>query len=235
MLPVAILAGGLATRLQPLSKDIPKSMFEICGKPFAQWQVEALVKQGVSEVVFCLGHKAEAIHCFLGDGSKYGLSIRYSYDGEQLAGTGGAIIKALPLLGDKFMVLNGDSYLPTNFKIIESAFLESDKPILMTVYLNKDTPISSNVLFQDGEILLYEKSNPNPEMHFVDYGLTFFNSNIFDSYKFTRPLDLSDICWELSKMRLLAGFEVDTRFYEIGSFKGIEDFTMYLKGPKNEL
>ena len=235
MLPVAILAGGLATRLQHLSKDTPKSMIKICNKPFAQWQVESLVKQGVQDAVFCVGYKAEAIEDFMGDGAQFGLNIRYSYDGETLLGTGGAIVKALPLLGDKFMVLNGDSYLPTDFSPIEIAFLKSGKPALMTIYLNENTSETNNVVFQNGELLLYEKNHFLTEMKYIDYGLSFFTSNVFNSFKTVKPLDLSEICCELSKMRLLAPYEVKRRFYEIGSFHGIEEFTRYIEEHKYEL
>ena len=114
MFPVAILAGGLATRLHPLTEETPKALIEIYGRPFIEWQLKLLSREGIKKVVLCVAHKSEMIQAFVGDGRKYGVEIDYSFDGEVRLGTGGAIRKALPLLGDTFMVLYGDSYLQIN-------------------------------------------------------------------------------------------------------------------------
>ena len=235
MLSVAILAGGLATRVRPLTETIPKSMIEICGQPFVHWQMRQLAKAGVTEVIFCVAYKAEAIIDFLGDGSNYGMRVRYSHDGPNQLGTGGAIVKALPLLGKQFLVLYGDSFLPTDYSKIIKVYCESNKPALMTVYANHGRFDASNVDFTNGELRRYQKGINSPEMTHIDYGLTCFDESVFSKYSPAITLDLAEICTHLASQNLLAGFEVEERFYEIGSHKGIVDFTAYIERNMSEL
>jgi MurNAc alpha-1-phosphate uridylyltransferase len=235
MLPVAILAGGFATRLRPLTETVPKSMIEICGYPFAHWQTKQLVKAGVSEVVYCVSYKSEIIEEFLGDGSRYGIRIRYSHDGPKQLGTGGAIIQALPYLGNRFMVLYGDSYLPIDFSKVESKYEESNKPALMTVYANNGKFDSSNVDFTGGVLNRYQKGTESSEMTHIDYGLSCFDESVFSNFNLDLPLDLAQIFTELASQKLLAGYEAGERFYEIGSQQGILDFTSYIERNLSEL
>jgi MurNAc alpha-1-phosphate uridylyltransferase len=235
MLPVAILAGGLATRLRPITETIPKSMIEICGKPFAHWQTKQLALAGVREIVYCVSYKSEIIEEFLGDGSKYGIKINYSHDGPNQLGTGGAIIKALPKLGEKFMVLYGDSYLPIEYSKVNNKFEESQKPALMTVYANNGRFDSSNVDFKGGVLNGYKKGIASSEMTHIDYGLSCFNKSVFSKYAQDLPLDLGQICTDLASKNLLAGYEADERFYEIGSHQGILDFTEFVERNLIEL
>jgi NDP-sugar pyrophosphorylase family protein len=235
MLPVAILAGGLATRLRPLTETIPKSMIEICGYPFAHWQTKLLAKAGVLEIVYCVAYKSEMIEEFLGDGSKYGVQIRYSHDGPKQLGTGGAIIKALPDLGNRFMVLYGDSYLPIDFSKVENRYEESHKPALMTVYANNGKFDSSNVDYTGGVIYRYQKGTESSEMTHIDYGLSCFDQEVFLNYNLDSPLDLAQVFTELASQKLLAGYEADERFYEIGSRQGILDFKAYVERNLSEL
>ena len=235
MLPVAILAGGLATRLRPLTETVPKSMIEICGHPFAHWQTKQLAKAGVSEIVYCVGYKSELIEGFLGDGSKYGLRIRYSHDGLKQLGTGGAIFKALPYLGNKFMVLYGDSYLPIDYSEIEKGYDDCKKPALMTVYANSGRFDASNVDFSGGILNRYQKGMNTREMTHIDYGLSCFDKSVFSEYALDLPLDLAQICTNLASNNQLAGYEVFERFYEIGSPQGILDFKAYIERNLSEL
>ncbi len=235
MLTVAILAGGFATRVRPLTETIPKSMIEICGQPFVHWQMRQLAKAGVTEVIFCVAYKAEAIIDFIGDGSNYGMRVRYSHDGPNQLGTGGAIVKALPLLGKQFLVLYGDSYLPTDYSKIIKVYCDSNKPALMTVYANHGRFGASNVDFTNGELRRYQKGINSPEMTHIDYGLSCFDESVFSKYSPAITLDLAEICTHLASQNLLAGFEVEERFYEIGSHKGIVDFTAYIERSISEL
>jgi len=235
MLSVAILAGGLATRLRPLTETVPKSMIEICGHPFAHWQTKQLVKAGVSEIVYCVGYKSDLIEGFLGDGSKYGIKISYSNDGSQQLGTGGAIVKALPHLGNKFMVLYGDSYLPIDYSVIEKEYTNCKKLALMTVYANNGRFDVSNVDFAGGILNRYQKGLNTREMTHIDYGLSCFDKSVFSKYAWDLPLDLAQICTNLASDNQLAGYEVFDRFYEIGSLQGILDFTAYIERNLSEL
>jgi MurNAc alpha-1-phosphate uridylyltransferase len=235
MLPLAILAGGLATRLRPITDSIPKSMIEICGQPFVHWQMKQLAKCGFTEIVFCIAYKSEMIEDFLSDGAKYGIKIRYSHDGLRQLGTGGAIVKSLPLLGDRFMVLYGDSYLPIDFSEIEKIYMDSSKPALMTVYANNGRFDTSNVEFTKGVLKRYQKGIVSPGMSHIDYGLSCFDESVFSSFPSETPVDLAQICTNLASNNQLAGYEVFERFYEIGSYQGIQDFTAYVERNLSEL
>jgi NDP-sugar pyrophosphorylase family protein len=230
---MAILAGGLATRLGSLTEVVPKSLLEIQHRPFIDWQLRLLSRSGIEKVVICLGHKSEMIQDFVGDGARYGINVVYSLDGPVQLGTGGAIRKALPLLGDEFMVMYGDSYLPTDFKAIETSFRSLGKPALMTVFYNKGSFDISNVLFVDGELKKYSKADPLPDMSHIDYGVSTFKRSVFESYAQGAPIDLSNICQDLSNSGSLAGYEVHERFYEIGSLGGINDFREYVERNGN--
>jgi NDP-sugar pyrophosphorylase family protein len=235
MLPVAILAGGLGTRLRPLTEVVPKSMIEICGKPFAHWQTKLLARSGVTEIVYCVSYKSQEIQKFLGDGSQYGVKINFSHDGPKQLGTGGAIAKALPLLGKKFMVLYGDSYLPIDFSKVGHAFEECGKPALMTVYHNKGNFDSSNADFTDGVLSRYQKGVSDPRMTYIDYGLSCFEQSVFSDCATDCATDLAEICMALSSKNLLEGYEVEERFYEIGSAQGILDLSAFVERNLDEL
>jgi len=235
MLPLAILAGGYAKRLGSLTTDIPKCLIEINGRPFVDWQLDLLTKNGYSDFVFCVSYKSDAIQEYLGDGSDKGVNIQYSLDGITQLGTGGAIQKALPKLGDTFGVIYGDSYLPTNYLAVERDFLISKSQALMTVYKNKNQFDASNVEFVNGKLLNYKKRSTNMDMQHIDYGITFFKAAAFLPWVDQSSFDLSIVFHQLAKDGKLDGFEVFERFYEIGSVKGIEEFSKYLREAPNEL
>lgn len=228
MLPVAILAGGLATRLRPVTEKIPKALLEIAGKPFIFHQLELLKQQGINKVILCVGYLGEQVVAAVGNGQSMGISVEYSFDGDVLLGTGGALKRALPLLGDSFFVLYGDSYLPCSFSEVQTAFEKSNCPALMTVLRNGDRWDKSNVLFQEGRLVEYNKSSPHPEMAHIDYGLGILTSSLFNGFETGQSFDLADIYQYLSLNGRLAGFEVDKRFYEIGSHQGIEETEEFL-------
>ena len=171
MLPVAILAGGLATRLRPLTETIPKSLVEVNGEPFLWHQLRLLRENGIDRVVLCVSHLGEQVRDSVGDGRKFGVHIDYSFDGPTLLGTAGALQRAQPLLGESFFVLYGDSYLPIDWRSVEAAFRASGKAGLMTVYRNESQWDTSNVEFVDGRIVAYNKKLRNPRMRHIDYGL----------------------------------------------------------------
>lgn len=227
-LPVVILAGGLATRLRPITEKIPKALVEIAGRPFLAHQLDLLRSNQVTEVILCVGYLGEMIEETFGDGSEPGIRIRYSYDGPELLGTGGAIRKALPLLPQSFFVLYGDSYLPIDYQAVARAHTNSGQPALMTVFANQDAWDKSNVWFEDGEIKLYSKKRRCPEMRYIDYGLSVCSRSLFESHSVERAFDLAALFERLSEERNLAGFEVHQRFYEIGSHEGLQELDRIL-------
>jgi N-acetyl-alpha-D-muramate 1-phosphate uridylyltransferase len=228
-LPVAILAGGLATRLHPITETVPKALVDVAGTPFILRQLDYLRRQGVSRVVLCVGFLGEQIEAAVGNGSALGLSVSYSQDWPKLMGTGGALRQALPLLDSQFLVLYGDSYLPIDFASVEREFLASGKPALMTVQRNADRWDKSNVLFENNVLVEYNKRAPTPEMRHIDYGLGAITARVLADDGTMGPVDLADIYHGLSLSRQLAGYEVHERFYEIGSHKGLAEATEYFR------
>jgi len=223
-LPVAVLAGGLATRLRPLTDRIPKILLDVGGRPFAEWQLELLRHNGVRHVVYCLGYLGEQVRDTLGDGSRWGMRLEYVFDGPVLLGTGGALRRALPSLGERFFVLYGDSYLPCRFAAVEDAFRRhEDAEGLMTVYLNDGRWDTSNVEFSAGCIRRYDKHIRTPSMRHIDYGLGILTCRVLSSYPETETLDLATIYRDLLLEGRLVGWEVDERFYEIGSPSGLAE------------
>jgi N-acetyl-alpha-D-muramate 1-phosphate uridylyltransferase len=228
MFPVAILAGGLATRLRPITERIPKALIEIAGRPFIYHQLELLKRQGIDRVVLCVGYLGDHVKTAVGDGKMFGLSITYSFDGDTLLGTGGALKQALSCLDDDFFVLYGDSYLPCSFSDVQSAYAAAKCPALMTALRNNGLWDKSNVLFKDGKLMEYNKRYPRSEMDYVDYGLGILSAGVFSGHAEHEPFDLADVYHELSLKGQLAGFEVSGRFYEIGSNEGIKETEAFL-------
>jgi len=229
-LTVAILAGGLATRLRPVTERIPKCLVDVDGRPFAVHQIELLRRHGVTEIVFLVGHLGELVPRALGDGSQWGVRLRYQFDGPRPLGTGGAIRQALPELGEAFFVLYGDSYLECDYPAIQQAFAASGKAGLMTVYRNEDRGDRSNILFDGDQIVAYDKQRRTPGMKHIDYGLGVFRASVFAGYAGDEALDLVTVYQDLLARNDLAGFEVPTRFHEIGSPAGLEELRAYLAG-----
>lgn len=230
---VVILAGGLATRLHPVTKTTPKAMLVVAGEPFISHQIKLLKSKGVREVIICAGYLGKEIKEFVGDGKNLGVSVKYSFDGDKLLGTGGAVRKALPLLGDLFWVLYGDSYLDTDYSIILNNFLPSNKVGLMTVFKNEGRWGKSNVHFRDGKILKYDKKNPVPSMKYIDYGLNLLRKEAIEGVPEDEIFDLADLYAGLVDRGEMLGFEVKERFYEIGSLKGLRETREYLRRKAN--
>jgi NDP-sugar pyrophosphorylase family protein len=229
-LSVAILAGGLATRLGTLTKATPKCLLEVAGRPFIDHQLRKLHGEGVRRVVLCLGHLGERVVEAVGDGSSYGLEVAYSFDGPELRGTAGAIRRALPLLGPAFFVLYGDSYLECRYADVQAAFEDSGKLALMTVFRNEGRWDTSNVEFRDGRIIAYDKRARTPAMQFIDYGLGILDRRALEDVPEAGAHDLAAVFQEMLRRGELAGFEVTERFYEIGSVAGLEEVRSYLAG-----
>jgi len=231
--PLALLAGGLATRLGALTAQVPKSLMPVAGEPFIAHQLRLLACQGVHDIVICCGHLGEQIEEFVGDGSRFDCRVRYSSDGPILLGTGGAIRRALPLLGPRFWVMYGDSYLPAPFAPVLAAFQISHQPALMTVFANQKRWDTSNVHFAGGRIIRYDKRNPQPEMQHIDYGLGLYSAGIFHRWPPQTAFDLCEVQRRLVEQGTMAGYEVADRFYEIGSVAGLEETRAFLAARRN--
>ncbi len=219
---ILILAGGLATRLGPLSQNCPKSMLDVAGKPFLAHQIELLKKSGITDILLGVGHLGEQIEEAFGNGRKYGVHIQYSREGENLLGTGGAVKKALPLLQNSFFVMYGDSYLMLDYQAIENRFREiPDKGGLMVVYKNQNQFDRSNIDLQDKLVTHY--GYENPPHFYIDEGLSILRKDFFNALPDGKPFDLGEVFRVLVKDRNLHAFETPQRFYEIGSAAGLEE------------
>lgn len=224
----------MATRLRPITEKIPKLLVEVAGEPFFSHQIRLLRAAGLTRIVLCVGYLGEKIVDLYGDGSKWGVQIEYAFDGPKLLGTGGALIAALPRLGDAFYVLYGDSYLPIDYRAVGDFFLRSGRLGLMTVYENRGRYDTSNVWFEGGEIRRYDKKEKVPDMHHIDYGLGVFRAAAFDGFPRDAVVDLAEVQKSLVARHQLAGYEIKERFYEIGSHEGLAELDARLRGKGSE-
>ncbi len=228
MLPAAVLAGGLARRLGALAGGRPKSLVDVAGRPFVAHQLALLARHGVEDVVLCVGHLGQQVREAVGDGSAFGLRVRYSHDGDQALGTGGALKRALPQLGSAFLVLYGDSYLECDYRRVAGAFAQSGCDALMTVFRNDNRWDRSNVEYVDGRVVRYDKRTAVPGMQHIDYGLGAFTADAFEPYRDGAVFDLAIVYQALVACGRLAAFEVTERFYEIGTPEGLAETAAHL-------
>ena len=220
-----ILAGGLATRLKPITEKIPKAMVPVNGRPFLEYQLELLRKNGIDDIVLCVGYLADRIVSYFGDGSAFDVNLRYSYEHDELLGTGGAIRNALSMLNERFFVLYGDSYLDIVYAYVCREYEKKNCPAMLVVYQNEGRWDTSNVVFVDGWVRVYNKTRPVQQMRYIDYGLSILSRSLFENMPAIQKWDLSVLYTALAADGKMAGFEVHKRFYEIGSKNGLREFS----------
>jgi len=226
--PVLILCGGMGTRMKSVYPDLPKAMMPLNGEPFIAHQLRLLAREAVKKVILCVGYGSESIIEYVGSGHTFGIDIRYSYDGEKLLGTGGAVRQASRGLVGPFAVLYGDSYLDIALASIFNTFKKENKLGLMTVFKNNNRWIPSNVLCDSGLVLEYNKLCPRKGMQYVDYGLSVFQPQIFSAISEDEVSDLADVFLSLIKNRQLVAYNVLERFYEAGTPQGLRELESYL-------
>jgi MurNAc alpha-1-phosphate uridylyltransferase len=224
-----ILAGGRGTRLGPLTEDRPKALVDVAGRPFLEYQLELLRRGGVSEIVLCVGYLGSAIERAIGDGSRFGLSIRYSYDGPEPLGTAGAVRNALPMLGERFLVTYGDTLLTVDYSAVARAHASTGLPALMTVLENDNSYGPSNAVVEGAVVVAYGKNPPPQDARWIDYGLLAFDRDAIESS--TEP-DLEPIVAKLADDRQLAAYAVAERFYEIGDEAALAETTKFIRATR---
>jgi NDP-sugar pyrophosphorylase family protein len=226
--PICILAGGLGTRLGERVRDVPKPLLEVAGEPFLAHQLRLLAGHGAREVVLCVGYRGEQIESQLGD-ERFGIRIRYSFDAPELDGTLGAIRRALPLLGERFLVLYGDTYLRIDYAESVRAWRKSGLPAMMSVLRNEGRWDTSNVRYENGRVRAYDKRTPTPDMQWIDYGLGGLTIDALSAVR-EEEGDLAQLYRRLAELERLCGFEASERFYEIGTPSGLREADTFLRG-----
>lgn len=229
---VVVLMGGLGTRLKEFTMECPKSLVDVEGKPFFDYQLDLMKKWGFRKFVFLIGYRAEMIEQYYGDGRKDDISIEYFYDGEKLLGTGGAVRRAVPYLEEDFLLIYGDSFMDINFEETVYRYFRGKaqgKRALMTVLKNNNQFDKSNVIVKDGELVLYDKHATVPEMEYIDYGACMYERALFEEYAEDVPFDVAQIQNCLSLAGEMTAHIVTKRFYEIGSPVSLEEFRTYVK------
>ena len=225
---LAILAGGAGTRVRCISRDVPKALFEVSGRPFIAHQLDLVRRNGVRRVVICTGHLGDQTEAYVGDGRAFGLEVTYSRDGEILLGTAGALKKAQPLLGPLFWVMYGDTYLDVDFAEVLAAFRNPRALGLMTVFKNGNRLDRSNVAYREGTLVAYDKRQPTEDMTHIDYGLSLLRQDALAGVSVGARADLGDLYHELVARGAMEAFEVHRRFYEIGSPEGLAETRRFL-------
>jgi len=229
-IPAAILAGGLATRLRPVTQTTPKALLPVGGKPFIDHQLELFHRNGIRKVVFCLGHLGELVEQHVGNGRSFGVEAQFSFDGDQLLGTGGAIRRALPMLGELFWIMYGDSYMEIDYRKVLAAFDAHPEALgLMTVLRNDGQWDKSNAQFEGGRLLRYDKKNPAPAMRYIDYGVAILRRKAAERIPAGKS-DLADLYTAMVAAGEMIGCEVHNRFYEIGTPQSLAEADAYLAG-----
>lgn len=224
----AILAGGLATRLRPLTANLAKAMLPIAGKPFLEHQLGLLRRGGIRDIVLCVGYLGGQLESYFGDGANFGVHLAYSREGDTLRGTGGALRQAEPLLAEDFVVLYGDSYLPLDYADLFRHARSSNLPATMVVYHNQDRWDRSNVLVIHDRVAVYSKTARCPGIEYIDAGATVLRKSTLAMLPEQSPVGLNLLQQELATKGLLGAYQSSERFYEIGSFSGLAELEQML-------
>lgn len=229
---IVIFCGGLATRLKNLAKNKPKSMIDINGKPFLEYQINNVKKYDIKDIVLCVGHLSEQIIDYFGNGEKFNVNIKYSHDDEKPLGPIGALKKAEPLLKEDFFIMYGDSYLSVDFKDVYNFYKKYDKSACMVVYKNQDKYDKSNLIIKDNLVLGYGDKERTKDMVYIDYGTSLLSKKTLDNLKEDIFYSTGDFFSKLIKNHDLLVYEVKTRFYHIGNPEALEELRKYIKTQK---
>ena len=232
--PIVILAGGLATRIRPITEQIPKALVEVGGEPFIAHQLRLISARGIKNVIISAWYLGEMIQEYLGNGSEFGLQVQYVFDGKKALGTAGAIRNTLNLLESPFFVLNGDTYFPCDYAAIQAFYDAHSHAGLMTVNYNQMDWHESNVELRDGIIIRHQKQNQDPLMKHVDAGLALFDPQVFMHIPDGQYADMMDVFQKLLAEDNLIGYEEKQRFYEMGSFSGLKELDALLGENPNQ-
>tara|TARA_B100001741_G_C16485972_1_gene567271 strand:- start:203 stop:889 length:687 start_codon:yes stop_codon:yes gene_type:complete len=219
-----ILCGGKGSRVSKFTKQIPKCLININGKPFLYYQLKLLKKNNINDVIISVGYLSEKVRDYIKNNIDF-INIKIKDDGKRLLGTGGAVLKSINYLKKNFFIIYGDSYF--NFKL--KKLVKKKNLATMAIFKNNSKYDKSNIELKNSKKILYHKNRKDKKLQFIDYGASYINKQIFEGTKKNVKFDLSELFEEISKNNMLSGYKVKKRFYEIGSYDGIKDFKNYLK------
>ena len=225
---VAVLVGGLGTRLGKLTEDVPKPLVPVRGRPFLEYEIELLKKNGIDDFVLCVGYLGEKVESHFGDGSRWGVKVRYSYDGPRPLGPAGALKAAEPLLGERFFVTYGDAYLRADYKAMMKALLDSGRMALMAVFENRNRYGNSDVEVAGDRVVRYDKSSKGEGMEWVNFGVTALRKPALSLVKKGQRCDEEEFYGQLIRRGQLGAFRVEERFYEIGTPSSLAEFERFI-------
>jgi NDP-sugar pyrophosphorylase family protein len=231
---IVILAGGLGTRLQSVAPNTPKAMVRVAGIPFIDHQLALLKRNGLEDILLCTGHFGEQIESHVGNGSSFGVRVQYSREQpDNLLGTGGALVNAVPFLREQFMLTYGDSYLPVDFQAMVDWYKNQRFPALMSVFKNDGLWDSSNARIGGDKVAYYSKTAVRGECDHIDYGLLIFTRETISRYStHSLPLDLAQIQGDLVRSGEMGAYTVKERFYEIGKPEGLAELDSLLRASR---
>jgi NDP-sugar pyrophosphorylase family protein len=230
VLPVAVLAGGLGTRMADISgPTTPKALLRVAGRPFIDFKLASLAAEGVKRVVLLLGHGDRLIADHVGTGADYGLHVTCRSDGPTLLGTGGAVRRALDLLGEAFWVTYGDTFLRAPMAEIEATFHSRGIEAMMTVLRNRDRWDRSNVRIEKGLVVEHRKGSPPGSYEYIDYGLAILRREPVETFPAGSPFDLEQVFQLLIANGTMGAYVVSRRFYEIGTPEGYRQTNEFLR------
>ena len=221
---MVILCGGLATRLGDISKETPKSMIKIGGKPFLEHQIDFLKNSSIKDIILCVGHLSEKIEDYFGNGKDFGVKITYSHDGDKPLGPIGAVKNAEPLLEDTFFIMYGDSYLTADLQKAYSFFKQNNKLGLMVVYKNNNRYDKSNIVTKDNMVLSYGENDAT----YIDYGTSILRKKTLEFIPKNTFFTTGDLFTKLIEEKELLSYEVKERFYHIGNPEALKEFRKYI-------
>jgi len=225
-----ILAGGLGTRLGPLTERIPKVMVQVMDKPFLLYLLELLKRGGISNIVLCVGYRGSQVRDFFADGEGLEIRITYSEEKGELLGTGGALKQAQGLLQDDFFVINGDTYIPLEYGEVHKAFIKRAKKALMVVYRG-DMGIRNNVRLDDRLMVIeHDKNSLSPDLKYIDAGVLVLKREVLDLIPDGCSISLEKGLYPpLMQKRELAAYITEERFYDMGTPDGLKLFEEFLR------
>ncbi len=229
-----ILAGGLGTRLRPLTYETPKPMVEVLGKPFLAHLVEMLKERGFDHFVICSSYKSDLIRQYFGNGQKFGVKIDHSVEASPL-GTAGAIKNALFYLKQRFFVINGDTYLDIDYPMIDQNFQMASQPAMMVLYGGDEIPERvDNVEIDENGIVTAFNKGQNPGSKYGWAGAVLLRKRFVENWMGrTRLMLEDDIFPKLIQNKEMGSCVVNEKYYDIGNMDKLRDFERYLRGRKD--